>query len=1747
RDRTIFYPETQTGWVTGNVSHTFVVALHDVTFSDVRVDAVTSPISDLCGYDANGTVSVDLYNYGYKAQSGFTVKYQLDGGAWVSEIFTDTIEPATSYSYTFTTAADLSVVGDHTVTADTSISPPESSKTVYSHKAKTYSSIPYGVNFEGGSNDWVVTSSGNPLVALGTPAKSTIIGAKSGVNALVTGGLAATTANYNNNAAIVTGPCFDLSAAVEPEFAFHIWWESTPNQDGAVVQVSIDDGNTWSVLGSPQTGENWYNSQSISQTPAGQSMGWSGSGPSGSGAWLLARHMLDEYAGESSVRFRIVYEDYRNTANDGLAIDNIMVTERQSAPPVPLSLLDQSFATGGVYVYAAGSYYPSQGRNVDVSPDGKIYVGGTDRTASGAYSNAAIWAFNDDGSPDVSFNSTGFKAEGGAYPHGHDLFIDSLGKIVMSGYRESGGRDAPTIWRYAANGALDSGFGSGGVAATSFAGLEIESDRSVQDLINGGYLLVGRQYGNYMTLSKLTLAGALDTSFSGDGKLDFQTIPTNMGHDIAVDSLGRIVVVGEGNPGAGDRDAIVWRYLANGTLDTAFNGTGYIELDGAAGTPGNHDAAIAVTIDASDDILVAGNSRNAAGDLDFVLWKLSGADGTLDTTFNGTGVIAYNGSAGGSGDDSPADMLIDGGGNIWIVGESTNATPNKDMCIWKLLPTGVPDSTFNKTGIFCHDGAAGGTYESGQGMAIDSAGRIVITGEASDGAKNRMTVWRLGGTATIAGTVTIQGSGLPLAGAVVSAPGYGSDTTDAAGNYEIRFIAEGAAYTVEAASQNYTFLPASFSGTASGIVTHNFTAVPSVATYSITGIVTDQGSPLAGVTIDGGSLGSVVTAGDGTYSFVAIPVGTSYTLSPSFNSALFFPLLTNSNLTGNATHNFQVIAAHQDALYTLSGTVNFAGTGLAGVTVNGGALGTTVTDGSGNYSFIAVPANTFYSLTYSASGYTFIPATRSGVLFGNTHHITTAQTATYTVAGSVSNSGSPLSGVVVSGGALGYTVSDLSGNFQFTSVPDGVNYTVALQRQGYTFAPASVSATASGNANHAFTATTGNYLLTGTVLEGGIPLAGVVVTGGAIGNRLTNAAGQFSYTLPYGTSYNLSFAKAGTVVSPATVSGSLAASTNLALTATRNLHTVSGHITLSGAGLAGVLVSAGSLGTVITDSSGYYSFSSVPYGSNYSVTPTLSGHTFSPFQVTGTVTGNRVHDFAGLEGADIDLGQNVSGKVTLTNLEHSPLAGVTVTAGGRSAVTNSLGAYTIELVPPGEHTVSADLSGYVISRELSSVTITDQAVSDVDFTAYPHVTNPAYAMWNGFLGMINILEIMNTGDDPLTVSLTLFTIGGSGNPVSKTWTVPAMTQRDIIINDLQGFEADTYGMFKVECSHDHFDGRVSLYYPDTTGAADVQYGFAYTEALRDVSKGQTAVMYNSYHPGGHIYDSNNTVYNWLTIANLDESRTKSFTVRRYDMSGVFVTEAHVSVPPLGRRDIDGGHVNPGPNNVGTNIIIPDDSSSPYLANVVRYAEGSNFDAFDYAITLPAEAGFSRSVYLPMSVEFAAENFIEVANILNEPVNVHFSYIDSDGYVVADHVINFPALAQRHFNSAGLLLDVQSGYVKISSDKPKSILAQSVFYHRDLGTRSVQTAYASPAREIFGEKLYTTYNSFLNMKNYLRLMNIAEEESQVTYYFPDGSQRSGSLRNADSIQMPETSSLTINLGSVLREQSADSYGLVGINT
>jgi len=176
-------------------------------------------------------------------------------------------------------------------------------------------------------------------------------------------------------------------------------------------------------------------------------------------------------------------------------------------------------------------------------------------------------------------------------------------------------------------------------------------------------------------------------------------------------------------------------------------------------------------------------------------------------------------------------------------------------------------------------------------------------------------------------------------------------------------------------------------------------------------------------------------------------------------------------------------------------------------------------------------------------------------------------------------------------------------------------------------------------------------------------------------------------------------------------------------------YTISGQITLSGNGLSGTTVNltGSQTGTATSDGSGRYSFT-VPSGGDYTVTPAITGFSFSPSNAAfNHLSGNQTASFA----AECDASISPAAVYLDSSSQTGPVLNVTATAGCTWTVAGGdFVSITAGASGTGNGSVSfrvtANSSGAVrtgaITLGSQTVTVTQRATADV----FADVPPPAY-------------------------------------------------------------------------------------------------------------------------------------------------------------------------------------------------------------------------------------------------------------------------------------------------------------------------------------------------------------------------------------------------------------------------------------
>ncbi|MCP9496217.1 MAG: hypothetical protein MSG64_17370 [Pyrinomonadaceae bacterium MAG19_C2-C3] len=419
---------------------------------------------------------------------------------------------------------------------------------------------------------------------------------------------------------------------------------------------------------------------------------------------------------------------------------------------------------------------------VALQPDGKIvavgYATDSERSDERAFASAR---YNIDGSLDTSFGTSGkvkTKFTGNGSSSAQSVALQSDGKVVVAGSSSISDRSGElgfAVVRYNANGTLDDSFDSDGRLTTSF-GTGGSSAQSVA-VQGDGKIVV---FGDGRTSGKLILArytgfGALDATFGVNGSIAQTLGGSDEARAVAVQPDSKIVVAGYA---AGGLTSVLTRYNTDGTLDTSFGINGQVIENGNEFFGGA--AANAVAIQPDGKIVVAGRFDN-----DFALWRYD-ANGVLDSTFsfNGrirTDITSFTSNPTSATDDTINGIIIQPDGRIVAVGNTTRIVTSsnggigivQNFAVARYTANGEIDLSFNGRGVYTTSGGAREAYA----VAMQSNGKIIVVGRQVSGSIIGMGVTRFNSDGTLDQTFDGDGiavidfvNGFELARAVIIQP-----------------------------------------------------------------------------------------------------------------------------------------------------------------------------------------------------------------------------------------------------------------------------------------------------------------------------------------------------------------------------------------------------------------------------------------------------------------------------------------------------------------------------------------------------------------------------------------------------------------------------------------------------------------------------------------------------------------------------------------------------------------------------------------------------------------------------------------------------------------------------------------------------------------------------------------------------------------------------------------------------------------
>jgi uncharacterized delta-60 repeat protein len=306
--------------------------------------------------------------------------------------------------------------------------------------------------------------------------------------------------------------------------------------------------------------------------------------------------------------------------------------------------------------------------------------------------------------------------------YGKSVAAQRDGKIVVAGYAEVGGVDQFALVRYNADGSLDTSFNGSGKLTTAVGkgchgqGVALEGDGKIvvagDSFKPGGWLC--------FTVLRYTADGSLDPSFGDAGKVTTSVGGKNdSAESVVIQGDGKIVVAGSFNASSNNDFAVV-RYNANGTLDTSLNETGKATADFG---PEDFGQSVAVYVDGR--IVVVGYTTKSYESKKQCALACFKANGSLDTSFNGTGKVTTN--FGGDGDAEGRSVALQTDGKIVVVGYATAGNTEK-FALARYNADGTLDTSFGDSGrVMTYVGISG---SNATGVALQKDRKIVVAGYA---------------------------------------------------------------------------------------------------------------------------------------------------------------------------------------------------------------------------------------------------------------------------------------------------------------------------------------------------------------------------------------------------------------------------------------------------------------------------------------------------------------------------------------------------------------------------------------------------------------------------------------------------------------------------------------------------------------------------------------------------------------------------------------------------------------------------------------------------------------------------------------------------------------------------------------------------------------------------------------------------------------------------------------------------------
>ena len=425
--------------------------------------------------------------------------------------------------------------------------------------------------------------------------------------------------------------------------------------------------------------------------------------------------------------FQIVYVSSVAVTADGKIIaggsgtvnghDQFVVARYSSS-----GIIDPSFGGGGFVTTDFNT--PANLFSLALQSDGKIVAAGTVQLVNQDF---ALTRYNADGSPDLTFNSTGIvTADFGSFDNASAVVINNDGKIYIGGYCSDASGNHFRIARYNTNGTPDLNFnaGSGSVLAAFGNSSDIMNNMQLQSdgkIVASGYTNLNGNTDE--ELIRVNTDGSIDDGFGNNGNgLVLGDINSGQDADVFLLTIqpdGKILAGGvsvDFSSATQSAPYTCFRYNQDGSPDIEFGSGGKF----ADVFRSNYFVYTSAFLQ-SDGKLLAASGSNIDGNNNLFVNRFN-SDGAPDNTYGQNGSVDLNSLATGTSFFQPDGKII--------VLNYSNSNPNGyDILLTRYMPDGSLDPSFGTGGIVTTD--LGGN-ESGYKIAFQADGKIVIAGASRD-------------------------------------------------------------------------------------------------------------------------------------------------------------------------------------------------------------------------------------------------------------------------------------------------------------------------------------------------------------------------------------------------------------------------------------------------------------------------------------------------------------------------------------------------------------------------------------------------------------------------------------------------------------------------------------------------------------------------------------------------------------------------------------------------------------------------------------------------------------------------------------------------------------------------------------------------------------------------------------------------------------------------------------------------------